>query len=87
MRLSALVLAVSLTSLAPASAAPEKVLVLVTGDENGHVLPNTEADPPKGGAAETLGYWTSKEGSLPGEAGEGRGPGLQGREDAGALHR
>ncbi len=74
MRLSALLLAVSLASLAPAAAAPEKVLVLVTGDENGHLLPNTEADPPKGGAAETLGYWTSKEGHCAGKLGKDGAP-------------
>ena len=63
----ALVAAVSLAPLAPAAAAPQTVLVLVTGDENGHLLPNTEGDVPRGGAAETLGTWTSKEGHCPGK--------------------
>ena len=74
MRLPALVpalaVAVSLAPLAPSAAAPQTVLVLVTGDENGHLLPNTEGDVPKGGAAETLGYWTSKEGHCPGKVGK-----------------
>ena len=74
MRLPALVLAlalaVSLAPLAPAAAAPQTVVVLVTGDENGHLLPNTEGDSPKGGAAETLGYWTAKEGHCPGRMGK-----------------
>ncbi|MGZ6131756.1 MAG: bifunctional metallophosphatase/5'-nucleotidase [Myxococcaceae bacterium] len=63
----ALVAAVLLVPLAPARAAPQTVLVLVTGDENGHLLPSTEGEPPKGGAAEVLGYWTSKEGHCPGK--------------------
>ena len=63
----ALVAAVSLAPLAPAAAAPQTVLVLVTGDENGHLLPSTEGDVPRGGAAETLGTWTSKEGHCPGK--------------------
>ena len=43
--------------LAPARAAPQSVVILVTGDENGHLLPSAESEPPKGGAAETLGPW------------------------------
>ena len=77
MRLSlslALVAAVLLAPLAAARAAPQTVLVLVTGDENGHLLPSTEGDPPKGGAAETLGYWTSKEGHCPGKVGKDGAP-------------
>ena len=65
--LLALVAAVLLVPLAPARAAPQTVLVLVTGDENGHLLPSTEGEPPKGGAAVTLWYWTSKEGDCPGK--------------------
>ncbi len=70
----ALVVAVSLAPLAPAAAAPQTVLVLVTGDENGHLLANTEGDPPKGGAAEALADWTSKEGHCPGMLGKGGAP-------------
>jgi len=69
----ALVAVLSLAPLAPAAAAPQTVVVLVTGDENGHVLPNTEVAPPRGGAAETLGYWT-KEGHCPGKVGKDGAP-------------
>ena len=71
---AALALAVSLAPLAPAAAAPQTVVVLVTGDENGHVLPNTEGDAPKGGAAETLGYWTAREGHCAGKVGKDGAP-------------
>jgi 2',3'-cyclic-nucleotide 2'-phosphodiesterase (5'-nucleotidase family) len=78
MRLPALVpalaVAVSLAPLAPAAAAPQTVVVLVTGDENGHLFPNTETEPPKGGAAETLGYWTAKEGHCAGKVGKDGAP-------------
>ena len=74
MRLPALALAVSLASVAPAAAAPQTVVVLVTGDENGHLLPNTEGDTPKGGAAETLGFWTTKEGHCAGKVGKDGAP-------------
>jgi 2',3'-cyclic-nucleotide 2'-phosphodiesterase (5'-nucleotidase family) len=74
----ALVAVVSLAPLAPAAAAPQTVLVLVTGDENGHLLPNTEGDVPKGGAAETLGYWTSREGHCPGKIGKDGAPACKG---------
>src|SRR5215813_4540442 len=78
----ALVLAVSLAPLAPAAAAPQTVVVLVTGDENGHLLPNTEGEVSKGGAAETLGYWTAKEGHCAGRVGK---EGAQACKDAKTL--
>jgi hypothetical protein len=41
--------------------------VLVTGDENGHLLPSGEGAVKKGGAAETLGTWVANEGHCPGQ--------------------
>ena len=77
MRLPALVpalaVSLSLAPLAPAAAAPQTVVVLVTGDENGHLFPSTDGDAPKGGAAETLGFWTSKDGHCPGKLGKSPG--------------
>ena len=76
MRLPVLVpVLVAAVSLVPvARAAPQTVVVLVTGDENGHLLPNTEGEVPKGGAAETLGHWTSKDGHCPGKIGNEGAP-------------
>jgi 2',3'-cyclic-nucleotide 2'-phosphodiesterase (5'-nucleotidase family) len=78
MRLPALVpalaVSLSLAPLAPAAAAPQTVVVLVTGDENGHLFPSTDGDAPKGGAAETLGFWTSKDGHCPGKIGTSGAP-------------
>jgi 5'-nucleotidase/UDP-sugar diphosphatase len=62
---SVLVVAVSL--LPAAQAAPQTVTVLVTGDENGHLLPSGEGAVKKGGAAETLGTWVANEGHCPGQ--------------------
>ena len=70
----ALVAAVLLAPLVPAAAAPQTVVVLVTGDENGHLLPNTEGEVPKGGAAQTLGTWTAKDGHCAGQIGKGGAP-------------
>ena len=76
MRLPSLAPALVLASfLAPtARAAPQTVVVLVTGDENGHLLADTEGDAPKGGAAEVLGTWVSKEGHCPGRLGKDGAP-------------
>jgi len=61
------VLVVALCLLPAAQAAPQTVTVLVTGDENGHLLPGGEGDVKKGGAAETLGAWVANEGHCPGQ--------------------
>jgi 5'-nucleotidase/UDP-sugar diphosphatase len=57
-----------------AQAAPETVTVLVTGDENGHLLPNTEGEVKRGGAAQVLGMWVANEGHCVGKVGSGGAP-------------
>jgi 2',3'-cyclic-nucleotide 2'-phosphodiesterase (5'-nucleotidase family) len=57
-----------------AQAAPETVTVLVTGDENGHLLPNTEGAVKRGGAAQVLGMWVANEGHCTGKVGSGGAP-------------
>ncbi len=58
------------TGAAPAAAqkdAAQKMVltVLVTGDEAGWLLPTTESGAPKGGAAELLGQWLSRDPAHP----------------------
>jgi 5'-nucleotidase/UDP-sugar diphosphatase len=68
------VLCAALLFLPAAQAAPETVTVLVTGDENGHLLPNTEGEVKRGGAAEVLGTWVANEGHCAGKLGGGGAP-------------
>lgn len=44
----------------------ETVSILITGAENGYLLPVTEGGTSRGGAAEVLGWWVAKEGHCPG---------------------
>jgi 5'-nucleotidase / UDP-sugar diphosphatase len=44
----------------------ETLTVLVTGAENGYLLPVTEGSTSRGGAAEVLGWWVAKEGHCAG---------------------
>ncbi len=54
----------------PAEAKPTTVTVLVTADENGHLLPHDANGIEKGGAAEMLGQWVTLERHcVPGSAG------------------
>jgi 2',3'-cyclic-nucleotide 2'-phosphodiesterase (5'-nucleotidase family) len=62
------VLAASLVVVLPAFADPQVVTLLVTADENGQLLPTTEGDAQKGGAAQMLGRWTAEDKHCPGPA-------------------
>jgi 5'-nucleotidase / UDP-sugar diphosphatase len=62
------VLAAALALGTPALAAPQVITVLVTSDENGQLLPSTEGEVQKGGAAQMLGRWTADEKHCPGPA-------------------
>jgi 2',3'-cyclic-nucleotide 2'-phosphodiesterase (5'-nucleotidase family) len=64
------VLAAALASLSPALAQTQVVTVLATSDENGQVLPTTEGDVQKGGAAQMLGRWVAEDKHCPGPAGK-----------------
>lgn len=63
-------LAAALAVVSPALADPQVVTVLVTSDENGQVLPTTEGDTQKGGAAQMLGRWVAEDKHCPGPAGK-----------------
>jgi 5'-nucleotidase/UDP-sugar diphosphatase len=52
----------------PALADTQVVTVLVTSDENGQLLPTSEGDAPKGGAAQMLGKWVAEDKHCPGRA-------------------
>jgi 2',3'-cyclic-nucleotide 2'-phosphodiesterase (5'-nucleotidase family) len=50
------------------------VTLLVTADENGHLLPRTDLTPPRGGAGEMMTQWIQNELHCPGPAGANGAP-------------
>jgi 5'-nucleotidase/UDP-sugar diphosphatase len=64
------VLVAALALVSPALADPQVVTLLVTSDENGALLPITEGDVQKGGAAQMLGRWIAEDKHCPGPAGK-----------------
>ncbi len=61
-------LAAALVLVSPALAETQTVTVLVTSDENGQLLPATDGDLQKGGAAQMLGRWEAEDKHCPGQA-------------------
>jgi 2',3'-cyclic-nucleotide 2'-phosphodiesterase (5'-nucleotidase family) len=50
----------------PKSLTQQTLSILITGAENGYLLPVSEGGTSRGGAAEVLGWWVAKEGHCPG---------------------